>query len=237
MLTYPRLPPLGLHLWAIADFLDADCACRGRRAVPPVAKDPIQMTTISILLLAAGASSRMKGRDKLLEVVDGQPLLSAMCRRATLTGLVTYVTLPGLAHPRADHIGAARPVEVPDASDGMAASIRRGVAALPVATDAVMILPADMPEITTDDLLSIAAKAPEHDGQILRAYTAEGKPGHPVLFPRRCFAALQGLQGDQGARPLLVHETVHPVPLPGNRALTDLDTPEDWARWRSTEQR
>ncbi|MBY6055146.1 NTP transferase domain-containing protein [Leisingera daeponensis] len=190
------------------------------------------MTAIAILLLAAGASSRMQGRDKLLEDVDGLPLLSLMCRRAALTGLPVYITLPGLSHPRATATGDAIQVPVPDAAEGMAASIRRGTAALPEGTEAVMILPADMPEITAQDMLQLAAQFHGPDSPILRATAEDGTPGHPVLFPQRCFAALKSLGGDQGARSILTAETVRTVPLPGRHALTDLDTPEDWAAWR-----
>ncbi|MBY6138140.1 nucleotidyltransferase family protein [Leisingera daeponensis] len=190
------------------------------------------MTAIAILLLAAGASSRMQGRDKLLEDVDGLPLLSLMCRRAALTGLPVYITLPGLSHPRATATGDAIQVPVPDAAEGMAASIRRGTAALPEGTEAVMILPADMPEITAQDMLQLAAQFHGPDSPILRATAVDGTPGHPVLFPQRCFAALKSLGGDQGARSILTAETVRTVPLPGRHALTDLDTPEDWAAWR-----
>lgn len=190
------------------------------------------MTAIAILLLAAGASARMQGRDKLMETVDGQPLLSLMCRRAALTGLPVYVTLPGLTHPRAAAIGTSAPVAVADAAEGMAASIRRGVAALPEGCAGVMILPADMPEVETQDMLHLAALFGGGSGPILRATAEDGTPGHPVLFPRRCFEALQALSGDQGARSILKSEKVQTVPLPGRHALTDLDTPEDWAAWR-----
>ncbi|KIC26600.1 MULTISPECIES: nucleotidyltransferase family protein [unclassified Leisingera] len=190
------------------------------------------MTAIAILLLAAGASSRMQGRDKLMEEVDGQPLLTLMCRRAALTGLPVYVTLPGPSHPRAAATGDATQVPVPDAAEGMSASIRRGTAALLDGTQAVMILPADMPEITAQDMLHLAAHFGGPDSPVLRATAEDGTPGHPVLFPRRCFEVLQCLQGDQGARSILTAETVRTVPLPGRHALTDLDTPEDWAAWR-----
>ncbi|WP_291734588.1 nucleotidyltransferase family protein [Leisingera sp. F5] len=190
------------------------------------------MTAIAILLLAAGASSRMQGRDKLMEDVDGQPLLALMCRRAALTGLPVFVTLPSKAHPRAAATGSATPVPVPDAAEGMAASIRRGIAALPEQTQAVMILPADMPEVVTQDMLRLAAHFHGEDSPVLRAASEDGTQGHPVLFPRRCFAALNSLSGDQGARSILTSEPVQMVPLPKNHALTDLDTPEDWAAWR-----
>ncbi|MGR3759222.1 nucleotidyltransferase family protein [Roseobacteraceae bacterium NS-SX3] len=190
------------------------------------------MTAIAILLLAAGSSSRMRGRDKLMEEVGGQPLLSRMCRRAALTGFDCYVTLPGPAHPRADLVPDARPVMVPDAVEGMAASIRRGTAALGPETEAVMILPADLPELETQDLMHVAAHFHGADSPVLRGTAADGTPGHPVLFPHRCFAALRQLTGDEGARRVLAGEQVQLIPLPGRRAITDLDTPEDWASWR-----
>lgn len=191
------------------------------------------MSDPAILLLAAGASSRMRGRDKLLEPVDGQPLLARMCQRAVDSALPTYVTLPDRNHPRAAHIGSATPVIVPDAGLGMSASIRRGVAALPDHVSGVMILPADMPDITNQDIRLLARHFQSHEGGILRATAADGTPGHPVLFPRRLFDALQQISGDQGARVLLKGENVQPVALPARHALTDLDTPEAWADWRS----
>ncbi|WP_083100196.1 nucleotidyltransferase family protein [Pseudophaeobacter leonis] len=197
------------------------------------------MTTIAILLLAAGASSRMGGRDKLMEDVDGAPLLSRICHRAALTGLPCYVTVPGLSHPRVAATGTASVIDVPDASEGMAASIRTGVAALPHETDAVMILPCDMPDLETQDLLHLAAHFPSSNSKsrnspVLRATASDGTPGHPVIFPRHCFAALRQITGDQGARAVLSENEVELVALPAQRALTDLDTPEAGSRWRAS---
>jgi CTP:molybdopterin cytidylyltransferase MocA len=60
------------------------------------------------------------------------------------------------------------------------------------------------------------------------------KPGHPVIFPADLAPLLQNLSGDRGAQPILAAHAgrLHLVPLPGQAALTDLDTPEDWAQWR-----
>jgi len=191
------------------------------------------MSTIAILLLAAGASSRMEGRDKLMEEIDGLPLLSLICSRATQTGLPCYVTVPSLSHPRVSVTGTAHVIAVPEASEGMAASIRTGVAALAAETQAVMILPCDMPELQTQDLLHLAAHFHGPDNAVLRATASDGTPGHPVLFPRRCFPALSLIAGDQGARAVLQNQEVQLVALPGQRAVTDLDTPDAWAHWRA----
>lgn len=191
------------------------------------------MHRIAILLLAAGSSSRMLGRDKLMEQIDDEPLIARVSRRAALTGLPCYITLPSLNHPRADWIGTAIPVPVANAAEGMAASIRTGVAALADEFKAVMILPTDLPDLETQDLLHIAARFNDPQGPILRASSSEGTPGHPVLFPQRYFKDLQALTGDVGAREVLANAQVRLVPLPGQHAITDLDTPEAWAAWRA----
>jgi CTP:molybdopterin cytidylyltransferase MocA len=193
---------------------------------------------IAILLLAAGQSSRMRGRDKLMEEVDGAPLLSTMVQRAQETGGPVFVTLPGMEHERAALIGSAMPVLVPDAAEGMAASVRRGVAALPPHITAVIILPTDMPELTGEDFQAVLGAFSSENPAIVRGASADGHPGHPVLFPQHCFEDLKALSGDQGARALLKSGKypVRLVPLPEEHALTDLDTPEAWARWRAQQK-
>jgi CTP:molybdopterin cytidylyltransferase MocA len=194
---------------------------------------------LAILILAAGTASRMRGADKLMEEVEGAPLVATLARRALASGgRPVLAALPDLDHPRAGALAglAVDPVPVPDAALGMGVSIATGVAALPAGTTAVMILPGDMPELTRDDFRTMTGawqKAPAN--AILRGTSAEGRPGHPVIFPRSCFTALSQLGGDQGARTVIrAHDgPIQPVPLPDAHALTDLDTPEAWAAWRA----
>lgn len=195
------------------------------------------MRKIAILLLAAGRSSRMRGADKLMQVIDGQPLITRSCQRALHTDLPCYVALPNLNHPRAracaQSCATANLIEVSEAAEGMGASIRTGVRALPDEIEAVMILPGDMPDLETEDLARLASHFTDPGGPILRATAEDGTPGHPVLFPRATFAELSDLKGDQGGRSILQRLAVQLVPLPGRRALTDLDTSEAWEMWRA----
>lgn len=193
---------------------------------------------LAILILAAGRSSRMGDDDKLLQEVEGAPLVATMVARAKASGCPVYAALPPdrPARWQALSISGAVLVDVPAAAKGMGHSIAGGVAALPDDIDAIMILPADMPEITGADIatLCIAWEDAPKDG-LLRATSQDGKPGHPVIFPRRCFGDLQALSGDQGARSVLAGEKPHLVALPGRHALTDLDTPDDWRDWRTAQ--
>ena len=191
---------------------------------------------VAILILAAGFGRRMNGADKLMKLVDDMPLLRRTALRAILSGHDVLVTVPGPDHPRATLLApmALTLVPVPDNAEGMAASLRRGVAALPEACDAVMVVPADMPELTLADFARvIRVFQTDPDRRLTRGASADGRPGHPVLFPRRLFGVLQGLTGDQGARQIVEAEgdAVTIVALEGEHALVDLDTPEAWDAW------
>jgi CTP:molybdopterin cytidylyltransferase MocA len=121
-----------------------------------------------------------------------------------------------------------------DATEGMAASLRAGADwAKGLGLDALMVALPDMPDITTDDLCALFDAQAQQSATPLRATTADGQAGHPVILPRAVFAAMHELSGDQGARAILRDHPPRLHPLPGQRALTDLDTPEAWAAWRA----
>ena len=192
-------------------------------------------TKIAIVIPAAGASRRMRGTDKLLERVDGQLLLRGVTARACAVSERVVVTVPDTTSPRADAV-ASMPVTlvpIPDAKNGMSASLRHGVRLVGSDVDGLMILPADMPDITVDDLRAmIAAFTPS---MILQATSADGTPGHPVIFPKTLLSDFAHLTGDAGARSILQRnrDLLHHIALPAQHALTDLDTPEAWDAWRA----
>ena len=97
----------------------------------------------------------------------------------------------------------------------MAASLRAGLAAVEARADAVVVLLADMPEVGAAEIdRLIAAFDPAEGREIVRAVSADGRPGHPVLFGRRFFEDLRGLAGDQGARSILAAAADFVVEVP-----------------------
>lgn len=195
--------------------------------------------SLGIVLPAAGASSRMRGRDKLLEEIDGVPLLPRQAGMAAGTGVPVLVTLPPMATERAASLAALAKAgletrDVPDAAGGMSASLRVAAQwATEKALNGMMIVLPDMPDVTAADLRRIAALHGAYPDDVIRATDEAGGHGHPTLLPARLFAALGRLTGDTGAREILKGETIRPCPLDGCRATTDLDTPEAWAAWRA----
>lgn len=171
--------------------------------------------------------------DKLMQQVDDLPLLRRQAKALCAMGLSVTATLhPGFPGRRIALYGLpVNIVTVADADAGMSASIRAGMAALPDQCSAVMIVLADMPDLTQADF---RAMIDAFDGEtVLRGATAEGGAGLPVIFPRACFADLLALSGDRGGRSVAEAHGAHLLPLPGQNALVDLDTEEDWANWRA----
>lgn len=189
------------------------------------------------LLPAAGASSRMRGGDKLLEPVDGLPCLATMAKRAISAGFEVLVSLSSEDHPRA-HVVSYLDLQicvVPNHRDGMSASLRTAAKVVAPHGTAMMILLPDMPAIEINDLREILNAHAANPDSIIQASSITGEPGHPVLFPNHLLSEFEDLCGDKGAAALLkAHsEKIKYVLLNDNRARLDLDTPEDWAAWRA----
>ncbi|QFU08427.1 molybdopterin-guanine dinucleotide biosynthesis protein MobA [Rhodobacteraceae bacterium THAF1] len=185
------------------------------------------MNRLTIAILGAGSGSRMRGGDKLLEPVDGLPLLRVLAQRGLETGFPVIVTIPTDAVKRRSALDGldVTIISIPDADTGMSASFR----ALQHVTTDLLICLGDMPEITTAHMGALIAA---RDGtRPVRATSEAGVPGQPVLFPASLVARFGELRGDTGARTFL-HDPIF-VPLPGDAAVTDLDTPEDWTAWRA----
>ena len=187
---------------------------------------------VRILILAAGQSSRMKGRDKLLEEVDGLPLLARQVEAALATGHSVTVALPPRPHQRYELIGLAEALEVEDAAGGMGITLAAGVRHL-LQADAILILLADLPEITTSDLNHVVVEGVRSSG-IVRGASADGRPGHPLFVPRILFPAFAELTGDDGGKAIVERFGAKLVRLPAQHATLDLDTPEAWTAWRAS---
>jgi xanthine dehydrogenase accessory factor len=187
----------------------------------------------AIIIPAAGASRRFGAEDKLLQPVDGIPLVRRTALLALASGQDVLVTLRPHDHARRAALAGlgVTMLDVSDAAEGMAASLRCAAQALGSET-ALMVLPADMPEIGVADLARLWQTHAAQPNRIVLG-TAGDVPGHPVIFPGPIVPELAALVGDIGARPILQRhrQRILPVPLFGRRAILDIDTPQQWADW------
>ena len=202
---------------------------------------PATEVPVDILVLAAGRASRMSvpaagGPDvsaaphKLLAEFDGVPLIRKSAATAVQAGGRDVSVVVGY---RAEEMRAALAglevtvVDNPDYEDGMATSLRRGVAALKDGAVGVLVLLADMPAVGAEHLRKMLdAFAEAGGGCVVRAVSGEVR-GNPVILPSQTFEALAGLEGDVGARHVVAASGLPIIDVDiGDAALLDVDTQE-----------
>ncbi|HWA10985.1 MAG TPA: nucleotidyltransferase family protein [Opitutaceae bacterium] len=188
------------------------------------------------IILAAGASTRMGAPKQLLEI-EGRPLVVRAVEAALGSAAWPVVVVLGAnaaqIRPRLTRL----PVLIADNptwAEGMASSIRAGIAMLRQfsrALDGAVIALCDQAAFSPQTIAQLTA-AQRASGRSIIAARYAGKNGAPALFLREHFAALAALTGDEGARILLNGPAgqVATVDLP--ELAFDLDTPEDYERWR-----
>jgi molybdenum cofactor cytidylyltransferase len=180
------------------------------------------------IVLAAGASTRF-GSAKQLVRVAGRPLLhTAVARAADVVGTAVIVVLGAQAAELAPLLRHAQASVVINREwrEGMASSIRAGLARLPSSCTAVLLMLVDQAAVTAEDLQRLASAWRRQPEYIVAARYGT-TTGAPAIFPRSTFSDLAALRGDVGARILLQRNPDRIVRVPMAGAAIDIDTPED----------
>ncbi|HTQ34124.1 MAG TPA: molybdopterin-binding/glycosyltransferase family 2 protein [Stellaceae bacterium] len=191
---------------------------------------------IAALLLAAGKSSRM-GSNKMLEEIDGRPMVARTAQRLLASRARPIIAVLGNMADVIDEALGKLPVERvrnPDFAAGLSTSLKRGLVALPDDIDGVIVCLGDMPLIAGRDLDRLIGAFNPLEGRAIVVPTHNGKRGNPILWARQFFAEMMALQGDQGARKLIDEhaDLVAEVEMTNDAIFIDIDTPEALADLR-----
>jgi CTP:molybdopterin cytidylyltransferase MocA len=187
---------------------------------------------LACLVLAAGGSRRL-GTPKQLLRRGTRPLLAhalAAAHAAAPQSPVIVVLgalasrLRGVVRKAAPH---ARIVHNADWTEGLASSLKAGLAAVPPGTAALLVLLVDQPNVDARALLRLVSAWRRRPGRAAAALYL-GQPGVPAILPRRYWRAIRALAGDSGARSLLRMGPVTLAAMP--EAALDIDTRGDWQR-------
>lgn len=183
------------------------------------------------VVLAAGRSTRMGERNKLLQPVRGEPLVRHAVKAAIAGGLVPVSVVTGHQSEEVEAALAGLPVRfVHNAAfaDGLAGSLKTGIAALPKEVAGAVVMLGDMPNVTGEIIDRLRRAFDAEPDRLAVVPTVLGQRGNPVLLARALFPRIAGLSGDEGARRLLASagEAVEEIAIDDPAVAIDVDTPE-----------
>jgi len=191
---------------------------------------------IGIIILAAGASTRLGGQAKQLIQWEGRSLLRRMVDEALATDLRPVVVVLGARKaevaPELDHLPITI-IDNPFWEQGLSTSVKTGLAALYLTQkelDGVLFLLTDQPHVGSGVIRQLVHVFQE-SGKGMVACRYQGRLGVPALISRDYFTELLALEGDQGARRVIAAHAEDCAVVEFEAGGTDLDTPEDLERF------
>ena len=186
---------------------------------------------VAALVLAAGRSTRMGDVNKMLALVDGQPMVARVADAVLASGAGPAIVVTGYQADEVRRVLSGRAVTVvenPDYAAGLSTSLKRGLAALPPDADGVLVCLGDMPRVTADQIDRLIAAFDPAAGRAICVPIHDGKRGNPVLWAGRFIPEMLEIAGDVGARHLIgaYADVVSEVEMEDSGVLMDIDTPE-----------
>lgn len=219
-----------------------EIAERGHPRAPKTKKAQKEKTAskgprIAALILAAGASSRM-GSNKLIEDIAGTPMVARVARSVAASKVDPIAIVTGNQHDKVEAAVngiKASIVHNRDFAQGLATSLKAGIAALPKDIDGVLVCLGDMPLVSPRTIDKLIAAFNPLEGRSIVVPIHDGRRGNPVLWSAQYFDEMKRLSGDQGARKLLeAHaDDIVEVPIEDESILFDVDTQDKLADVRS----
>ena len=202
-----------------------------RSSRPPFERLAAALLPVGGIVLAAGASSRMPGSQKLLLDIDGTPMVRHVYEAASEGGCHQIVVVYAEEDVRRAVDGRAELVFNPKARSGMASSLHAGLKAMRPEIEAAVVLLGDQPLVGSRTVAALL-RAWRREGSRPAVAVSQGDDGWapPVVLARDLWTELFKLKGDAGARQVLHGrpELLDVVPAPGRP--DDIDTPDDYAK-------
>ena len=188
---------------------------------------------VALIILAAGESKRM-GKVKQLLNINGESMLIRVIKTAFDSQCFPIVVVLGANKAQIVPELEDAPITIidnPAWQEGMASSVKMGLVGVYMtqkAIDAVIYLTSDMPFVSIALIKKLIAEAEKDENVTIVASKYENQLGIPTLFKRNHFNELLDLNGEHGAKKVILNNMASTVSVDFEAGKYDIDTPEDY---------
>jgi molybdenum cofactor cytidylyltransferase len=195
---------------------------------------------LSLIVLAAGKSTRMRGKNKLLEHVNGTPMIRRVVQAALQSKIDEVIVVLGWEASRVREVLADLPCNFvlnKEFESGQSSSVKAGLKAVSNATSALLILPGDVARVDSRSINMVIDAYNETRSAIVVAGHSQ-EAGHPILFDKNLFHEIEQINEQTYGLKSVVkqHESeVRFVEVGTANVLRDIDTPDDLKELRNSD--
>lgn len=187
---------------------------------------------LSLIVLAAGKSTRMHGRNKLLIKLEDKPMIRRVVEVALSSKVDEVIVVLGWEGDKIQKALSDLPcrfVVNEDYKKGQSSSVKAGLKEIGETTEAVLILPGDIAKIETSAINRVIEEYTRRKHPIIVA-AHQGRPGHPILLDRQLFDEIGQIDEQSFGLKAVTkkHEgRIRFIEVGSPNVLRDVDTPED----------
>jgi molybdenum cofactor cytidylyltransferase len=190
---------------------------------------------LSLIVLAAGKSTRMRGRNKLLIKIKGKPMIRRVAETALKSKVDEVIVVLGWEAQKIREVLADLPCRFvlnKDYEHGQSSSVKAGLKEIGTTTRALLVLPGDVARIDTHSINAVLDAYNNGKAPIVVA-AHKGRLGHPILLSKELFEETMQIDEQTFGLKSVVrrHQAeMRLVETDTENVLRDVDTPEDLKR-------
>lgn len=187
---------------------------------------------LSLIVLAAGKSTRTRGINKLLVKIQGKPLIRRVVEAALQSKVDEVIVVLGWEADKIRNALAELPCHLvlnKNYERGQSSSVKAGLGEVGEATRAILVLPGDVAMIDPRSINLVIDEYAQGKYPIIVA-AHKGRPGHPILLDKQLFKEIELIDEQTFGLKAVVkkHEGVARLVETGSpNVLRDVDTQED----------
>ena len=183
------------------------------------------------LILAAGSSTRMGAKNKLLANVIGKPMITHVVDAIRQSMVNSVVVVTGYERDQIENVLSQRNISFVHNENfkaGLSESLKVGLKEIPDDVDGVLICLGDMPLLTSTIIDNLIKAFDPIEGRSICVPINGRKRGNPVLWDKSYLTEMTEIVGDVGAKKLLEKYSDHvfEVSFEEDNVLIDVDTPD-----------
>ena len=189
-----------------------------------------EKASVGVVILAAGQGRRCGTNKLLVEDSSGEPMFMKSLKSAISSDAKPIFVITGHNHDEIEEYLKDYDVNIVynrAFETGVQSSINTGLKSMPASCDGAILLPADMPNITAQDLNKLIAKFDKNNEKSICVFSHKGTKSNPILWSKSLYSKAQIIPENAHMRAVLMehNDYIKTIETKDDKKLLDINYP------------